>query len=92
MKFYGNPNETIIERKYNQFTKKQLNKKLFVFDNNGEFQTEDIKLIEKLKQHFKYENNAIESDKIFKCKKCDFTTNNQGELLAHYRQHKKEGD
>ncbi len=25
------------------------------------------------------------------CKKCDFVCENQGELLAHYREHKKEG-
>lgn len=26
----------------------------------------------------------------FKCKKCNYKTTNKGELLAHYRTHKKE--
>lgn len=28
--------------------------------------------------------------KLKHCKKCDFTCDNQGDLLAHYRTHKKE--
>ena len=32
-----------------------------------------------------------EPKEVFKCKKCDFETDNKGELLAHYREHKKEG-
>ena len=32
----------------------------------------------------------IESPKVVKCKKCDFTTDNKGKLLAHYRaEHRK---
>lgn len=33
-----------------------------------------------------------EEKSILKCKKCDFATDNMGELLAHYREHKKEGE
>jgi hypothetical protein len=29
-------------------------------------------------------------NKKFKCKKCDFETDNQGELMRHYKDHKEE--
>jgi len=32
-----------------------------------------------------------EEVKLKHCKKCDFACENQGDLLAHYRTHKKEG-
>ena len=32
-----------------------------------------------------------EEVKLKHCKKCDFVCENQGDLLAHYRNHKKEG-
>lgn len=69
MIFYGNPNETVSTRvKQNGEFR---NKLLFVFNENGEYETEDEKLIKKLKQHFKYK------DEIKKhCKKCDFTCDN----------------
>jgi hypothetical protein len=47
MKFYGEPNLTVIEFR----SKKALCK----FNDKGEFITEDEKLINKLRQHFKYE-------------------------------------
>lgn len=35
---------------------------------------------------------SLKTDLKKHCKKCDFTCDNQGELLAHYREaHKKEG-
>lgn len=84
MKFFGNPNEFVNTR-----IKKRNGHKLKTlcrFDDNGEFETEEETLIEKLKPHFKYENNS------FKCKKCEFETDNNGKLLAHYRkEHPKEG-
>jgi hypothetical protein len=84
MKFYGNVNETVSRQiKLNGIRKLKY---LFKFDDKGEYETEDIKLIEKLKLHFKYE---IENMKH--CKKCDFKCTNQGELLSHYRkEHPKE--
>jgi hypothetical protein len=75
MKFYGNPNELVVNRrKINGVIK---NIPLFTFNEKGEYETVDEKLIEKLKQHFKYDEKH--------CKKCDFTCENQGELLSHYR-------
>lgn len=57
---------------------------LFTFDANGEYQTDDIRLITKLKRKFRYEE-------LHKCKKCDYTCDNKGLLKAHYREkHPKE--
>jgi hypothetical protein len=98
MKFFGTPNMAVMERnrepKYrkNPFKCKQL---LFRFDNNGEYSTTDEALINKLIGKFKHENGTIEppvASKSMKCKKCDYVTDNKGELLAHYRtEHPKEG-
>jgi hypothetical protein len=83
MKFYGEPNLLVNTRK--KVNGMYKNTPLFIFDENGEYETEDKRLIEKLKKNFKHENNK------FKCKKCDFETDNMGELLAHYRkEHPKE--
>ena len=30
-----------------------------------------------------------DGEKLYKCKQCDFETNNKGELMAHYKTHKK---
>jgi hypothetical protein len=83
MKFYGKSNMLVTDSRKD-------NKPLFRFDKNGEFVTEDERLIKRLKQHFKYEDNA-KSDSI-NCKKCDFSCSNRGELMAHYKkEHPKEG-
>jgi hypothetical protein len=85
MKFYGNPSELINTRKKVNGAFKLI--PLFRFNSCGEFETQDIKLIEKLKQHFKFESTE---STIKKCKKCNFETDNNGSLMAHYREHKKE--
>jgi hypothetical protein len=98
--FYGTPNMGVYKRikpheiKRNAFLKKKL---LFRFNENGEFETTDQGLIEKLKRHFKYDNEQIkpagaEPAKMMKCKKCNFETDNKGLLMAHYREHKKDGE
>lgn len=83
MKFYGIPNEVVTRNGYNRFTKKKRINVLFRFDDNGEYETEDLKLIESLKQHFKYD----EAKAKMKCKHCEFETENKGELMSHYRNH-----
>lgn len=96
-KFFGEPNMLIKERKKKHFNGEIMYKPLFRFDKNGEYITDDERLINKLKSRFTYtemENNVTDdnpSEKIYQCKKCDFTTNNMGLLMAHYREHKKEG-
>ena len=66
-------------------------KKGFYFDAEGRFETEIPVLIKALSRQFEIDNsdeieNKVDStDAIRRCKKCDFTCDNQGELLAHYR-------
>ena len=85
MKFFGTPGMLVKERIRKPFSMEYREKPRFHFDENGEYETTDEKLIEKLKRKFKH-------DEPKHCKKCDFTCNNQGELLAHYREiHPKEG-
>lgn len=107
MKFYGEPNMGVFEivRKKNGM-RKVKRELVFRFDDNGEFVTDDESLIKRLMHRFAHEEGstaevAVEKVeetevkpevKLRKCKKCDFTCENQGELLAHYRnKHPKEG-
>lgn len=84
MKFYGNSNELVSSRKYNNMKKHTEQKPIFRFDNNGEYETDNPDMIERLKPHFKHSASL-------KCKKCDFETENKGLLMAHYREmHPKE--
>lgn len=62
MKFYSDPGHIVNERKLNRATGKWKNNVLFVFDKNGEYETDNESLIEKLKPHFKYENNATSEE------------------------------
>ena len=80
MKYFGESNQTVIDYK-------KL-KKVFQFDENGEYETEDPKLI----QWMKKKKNFIRCEEtlILNCKKCDFTCSNKGELMQHYkREHPK---
>jgi hypothetical protein len=81
MKYFGEPGMTIIDYK-------KL-KKVFQFDEKGEFETNDPKLITWMKKNKNF--IRCEETPSFKCKKCDFTTPNKGELLQHYKkEHPKE--
>ena len=61
MKFYSEPNHTVTKREVNKITKRATLKVLFKFDEQGEYTTTDTKLIEKLKQHFRYEEEVKET-------------------------------
>lgn len=99
MVFKGPPN--LYVRISNKFIQRATGKKGFSFDTNGKYETESEPLIKLLKQHFEVEetiekeSNVTDDkpaeDKVYQCKKCSFTTNNMGLLMAHYRGHKKEG-
>lgn len=83
MKYFGEPLCHVIDYKNR--------KEVFCFNENGEFATEDEKLIKWMKENknfIKCENN-VQDDK-FICKKCGKSFDNKGLLLAHYREHKKE--
>lgn len=55
MKFYGEPNLHVIEHRTNRI--------LCIFNDKGEFVTEDEKLSEKLKQHFRYDDKKKKGGK-----------------------------
>jgi hypothetical protein len=89
MKFKGEPN--LFVRINIKFHQRLCGRKGFSFDANGEFETENLNLINLLKRSFEEVKEEAEKAKTFKCKKCDFETENSGQLMAHYRkEHKKE--
>ena len=86
MKFQYKPNCAIID--YDKMVK------ICTFDENGFFETDNPKLIKRLQKSRKIKQVTEEKpktkpeeekEKVYKCKKCKFTTTNMGELLAHYR-------
>lgn len=88
MIFIGTPNLYI--RFANKMLRRATGKNGFMFDENGEFETDHDLLIRVLKQRFQVkEETKIENKRH--CKKCDYTCDNQGQLMKHYReQHPKE--
>lgn len=93
MKFKGTPNILVRQRKVGPLRKV----KNFRFDKNGFYETDNPKLCKFLMRHFEViEDKEIQGEpvrvevtepqiELKHCKKCDFTTTNQGDLLAHYR-------
>jgi hypothetical protein len=45
--------------------------------------------LKKLNEDKQPSENQAEEARQYKCKQCDFSTDNKGLLLAHYRDHKK---
>lgn len=102
MIFYGTPDMLV---RLNKAQNRRL--KFFRFDSEGRYQTDNERLIKVLKTKFKHDPvdkesviNIVKPDEenrtseiILKhCKKCEFTCENQGDLLAHYRSaHPKKG-
>lgn len=82
MKFKAEPN--LYVRISNKIVQRTTGLKGFYFNDKGEYETENKMMINILSQNFEKVEEA------FRCKKCDFETDNKGELLAHYREHKKE--
>src|SRR5665647_177662 len=99
MRFKGEPN-TLVSMVYRVgFVRK--NKKIGRFSADGIFETNDTKVINRMKKHFQVieedEEIIITKDTIIKketirhCKKCDYTCTNQGVLMKHYSEkHPKE--
>lgn len=93
MKFFGTPGLLVRVRSTKPI-------RFFRFDENGVFETNNQRLIRRLKARFRYEEegNAVQksaeekaSANIFICKKCGYEAENRGKLLAHCRTaHKKE--
>lgn len=59
MKFFAEPHHAV--RKRDRRTGKS--RLLFRFDENGEFETDDARLIKKLQTRFEYEDTALEASK-----------------------------
>jgi hypothetical protein len=62
----------------------------FRFDENGEFETEDMKLIEWIRKNKNFlkpieEEKRLPADGLYNCKKCSYSTTNKGELMRHYK-------
>lgn len=75
--FMGNPNELV------RIVPQLRNMRHVRFDEEGKICTDNPKLIARLSKKF-------EKVELHTCKKCDFSTDNKGLLMAHYREHKKE--
>jgi hypothetical protein len=87
MKFYGPPDMLVRVRKGKPI-------RHFRFDKNGEYETENPRLIKLLEQRFTAAKPTQEPEqppeqpkglKTHKCKKCDFEADNAGDLMVHYR-------
>lgn len=79
--FAGNPNELV------RLVPHVGNVRHFRFNEEGKYSTENTRLIARISRKFEEVKEESHS-----CKKCDFTTDNKGLLMAHYRQdHPKEG-
>lgn len=98
MIFKGQPKQYV--RFSNKTVIRLTNQKGFYFDENGRYETNNDLLCRVLKQHFEIEENEEvnnvtvdkpEEEKTHQCKHCNYTTTNKGELLAHYKEHKREG-
>jgi len=96
MIFYGEPNQVIKKQSRKPMTKGFTAKPLFRFDANGEYDMpDDHPLIDRMKRRFRYEEVKEVTEVTFKmnCRKCDYKTNNHGELMAHHRiKHPKESE
>ncbi len=87
MKFQYRPNTCVID--YEKLVK------ICMFDENGFYETDNPKKIEWLRKHAKgvkvveeseeKEPKNLPADGFYNCKKCDFKTDNNGTLMAHYR-------
>ncbi len=85
MKYKYQPNVHIIDYK--------ILKEMFAFDDKGEFETGDPKLIEWIKKNKPFlkpqEQEKPIDEKIYKCKKCDFESTDKMAYVTHCRIHKK---
>lgn len=101
MKLKGEPKQLVINTR-----KRGGQKKMYRFNENGvlEIPNRDKDLCKRMARRFevidekkqvkdKQKSETKETDKkIYRCKKCGFTTDNMGKLLAHYKEeHPKNG-
>lgn len=90
MKFKAEPNYYV--RLSNKYVQRATGLKGFYFDDKGIYETENETMIKVLSQNFEQvEENKSETKNEFNCKKCNFTTDNKGFLMAHYRKDHPKG-
>lgn len=89
MKYFSTPNCHIID--YDKC------KEVFCFNENGEFETTDEKIIQFMKKNKNFirreesqkikvaATGASKEIELKQCKKCKFTCENQGDLMQHYK-------
>ena len=98
MKFQGPPNLRL------RIAIPQPNERQFIkFDENGILETRNPFTIRRLKKRG-YQPVSAQADVVpeptatpddgpkYRCKKCDFVTDNKGELLAHHRKEHPKGE
>lgn len=103
IKFYGEPLREIKSKTSNKVLFRFDTKGEFITDDEviinralGRFdhiELESKEVGERVKKTYFTPPMTIttnEQKEIFKCKKCNFETDNKGVLMAHYREHKKE--
>ena len=85
MKFYSDePNLHIIRQRL--IGNRTEHFELCLFDGNCELETEDKEVIRQLINIYRHEEIEEKPEvKMKHCKKCDFTCENQGELIRHYK-------
>lgn len=77
--FIGIPNQLV------RFVPHVKNIRHLRFSPEGTITTENPKIIARMSRKFEQVKEELHA-----CKKCDFTTDNKGLLMSHYREHKKE--
>lgn len=88
MKFKGQAN--LYVKINNKYVQRVTGKKGFYFDDKGEFETDNEVLIKVIGQNFETIEETEKEE--YHCKKCNFTTDNKGKLMAHYREYHPKGD
>lgn len=88
----GEPNQLVCIHQRRGMTTRR--KPAFRFDANGEFETDDPKILKRARTHFTIIESKSETASDIKpirtCKTCGAEFDNVGEFLKHMREHKKE--
>jgi hypothetical protein len=86
MRFKAEPNLYV---RFSLPLQRATGRKGLYFKEDGTYETESPILIKALSRQFdidESENKVTSTEATRRCKKCDFTCTNQGELLKHYRE------
>lgn len=105
MKFTGKPN--VLIRMVYRIGLDRKTKIIGRFDKDGIFETESPLIIKRMKKYFEdakevaqtiieeavnTQDVAQKEEIVRHCKKCSYTTTNQGDLMRHYREEHPKGE